>query len=216
MNASLRTLYVVDDDEAVRRSLGALLVSRGYGVQPFESGERFLVEADTARHGCVVLDLRMAGLSGLQVFDALRERGSPLVVLFLSGHGDIGSAVQAVQSGAAGWLEKPCADEAFLAKVEQAIARAAAADAADRDRRDAQARWLSLTPREREVATLVARGRSNKEVARLLDPPCGLRSVEAHRARAFEKLAVSNAAELANFARDHPIDWRTGCGMEKG
>lgn len=203
MNAALRTLYVVDDDDAVRRSLGALLVSRGYGVQPFESGERFLAEADTSRHGCVVLDLRMPGMSGLQVADELRARGSPLVVLFLSGHGDIATAVQAVQAGAAGWLEKPCADEPFLAQVEQALAQAAAAAAADRDREGARARWFSLTPREREVAALVASGRSNKEVARLLTPPCGLRSVEAHRARAFEKLGVANAAELANFAHAH-------------
>ena len=90
---SLRTIHVVDDDEAVRRSLAALLVSRGYGVMPFASGEQFLAEADLSRHGCVVLDLRMDGLSGLQVLQALRARGSPLGVLFLSGHGDLPSAV---------------------------------------------------------------------------------------------------------------------------
>ncbi|HEY8907782.1 MAG TPA: response regulator, partial [Rhodoferax sp.] len=107
-------LYVVDDDEAVRRSLGLLLLSRGYAVQTFESGETFLAAIRPQDSGCVILDLRMVGISGLQVFDELRLRSSPLVVLFLSGNGDISTAVDAVQRGAFGWLEKPCSEDILL------------------------------------------------------------------------------------------------------
>jgi DNA-binding response OmpR family regulator len=125
VNATLaNNLCVVDDDEAVRRSLGLLLLSRGYAVQTFASGEAFLASADLQRAGCVVLDLRMEGMSGLQVFDALRAQDSPLVVLFLSGHGDIPMAVEAVQNGAFGWLEKPCNDERLLESIAKALQQA--------------------------------------------------------------------------------------------
>jgi two-component system response regulator TtrR len=197
---SLRTIHVVDDDEAVRRSLAALLASRGYGVMPFASGEQFLAEADLSLHGCVVLDLRMDGLSGLQVLQALRESGSPLAVLFLSGHGDLPSAVQAMRDGAHDWLQKPCADDELIDKIEVMLARARA-DAARASERDTKrGLWATLTPRERDVARLVAQGLANKVIAQQL--PIDVRTVETNRARAFDKLGVANAVELANFVRD--------------
>jgi two-component system response regulator TtrR len=197
---SLRTIHVVDDDEAVRRSLAALLASRGYGVMPFASGEQFLAEADLSRHGCVVLDLRMDGISGLQVLQALRERGSPMSVLFLSGHGDLPSAVQAMRDGAHDWLQKPCADDELIDKIEAMLAgaRADAARAGERDKKRSQ--WATLTPRERDVALLVAKGLANKVAAQQL--PIDVRTVETNRARVFDKLGVANAVELANFVRD--------------
>jgi FixJ family two-component response regulator len=200
----LRTVHVVDDDEAVRRSLAALLVSRGYGVMPFASGEQFLADADLSRHGCVVLDLRMDGMSGLQVFEAMRARGSPLSVLFLSGHGDLPSAVQAMRDGAHDWLQKPCADDELIERIERILTKAGAAAARTRERDGALRLWVTLTPRERDVAQLVARGLANRVIAQQL--PIDVRTVETNRARVFDKLGVANAVELANFVREHGLD----------
>ncbi|MFM2050642.1 MAG: hypothetical protein RL682_1133, partial [Pseudomonadota bacterium] len=112
-------IYVVDDDNAVRRSIGNLLLSRHYAVQTFASGEAFLSQAQLQNSGVVVLDLRLEnnlgqGMSGLEVFEVLRAQHSPMAVLFLSGHGDIPTAVQAVKNGALAWLEKPCNDESLI------------------------------------------------------------------------------------------------------
>jgi two-component system, LuxR family, response regulator TtrR len=198
-------LYVVDDDEAVRRSLGLLLLSRGYAVQTFASGETFLAAIRPQDGGCVILDLRMVGISGLQVFDELRLRSSPLVVLFLSGNGDISTAVDAVQRGAFGWLEKPCSEDTLLEKVKLALTRAADVAAMADAQHKAQTLWDKLTEREQEVARRVANGDSNKEIARTLLPPCEPRTVETHRAKAYAKLGLSNPTELDRFIRDHAL-----------
>jgi len=198
-------LYVVDDDEAVRRSLGMLLLSRGYAVQTFESGEGFLNATKSQDGGCVILDLRMNGMSGLQVFDELRLRSSNLVVLFLSGNGDIATAVDAVQRGAFGWLEKPCREDIFLEKIRLALARAAALGANANARQKAVSLWSKLTEREQDVARHVANASSNKEIARALTPPCEPRTVETHRAKVYAKLGLTTATELDRFIRDHQL-----------
>jgi FixJ family two-component response regulator len=198
-------LYVVDDDAAVRHSLGMLLLSRGYAVQAFDSGERFLSSAKLQEGGCVILDLRMNGMSGLQVFDELRLRSSTLVVLFLSGNGDIATAVDAVQRGAFGWLEKPCSEDIFLEKIRLALARAAALGAAAEARQKAETLWSKLTDREQEVSRHVANGSSNKEIARALTPACEPRTVETHRARVYAKLGLTTATELDRLIRDHQL-----------
>ncbi|HEX7386299.1 MAG TPA: response regulator [Castellaniella sp.] len=185
------TLYVVDDDEALRKSSLMLLFSQGLPVQAFGSGEAFLAGTDLQKPGCVILDLRMEGMSGLTVFDTLRQVHSPLVTLFLSGHGDIPTAVEAIQQGAFDWVVKPDT-QALLHKLPAAIAEA-------RARAAAQQLWSELTPREREVARLVASGQPNKEIARLVDPPCSPRSVETHRASVFAKLHMANANELGRW-----------------
>jgi len=205
MNPPQMNLYVVDDDEAVRRSLGLLLLSRGHAVQTFGSGEDFLAAAQLQRPGCVILDLRMGGLSGLQVFDALRERASPLVVVFLSGHGDIPNAVEAVQNGAFGWLEKPCSDDQLLEKIDKALALAQALAGKRQAASSVMDRWQRLTPREAQVAALVAEGLANKVIARELVPPCGHRAVETHRAHIFGKLEVANSHELYRLMRDNGL-----------
>ena len=197
-------LYVVDDDEAVRRSLGLLLLSRGHAVQAFASGEAFLAGVDLQRPGCAILDLRLGGISGLQVFETLRAQQSPLVVVFLSGHGDIAMAVEAVQQGAFGWLEKPCNDERLLASVAQALQKASAIAAEQQARQAAQALWTKLTPREMQVARLVAEGKPNKRIALDL-APLELRTVETHRAHVFAKLGLSNSHELERFLREHAL-----------
>ncbi|MBC7376234.1 MAG: response regulator transcription factor, partial [Burkholderiaceae bacterium] len=165
MNLLPHNLYVVDDDEAVRRSLGLLLLARGYPVQAFASGEAFLAGADVQRAGCAILDLRLGGMSGLEVFEALRVQSSPLVVLFLSGHGEIPLAVGAVQDGAFGWLEKPCNDERLLAVIAQALEKSASISAQSQARQAAQELWGRLTPREMQIARRVAEGTPNKRIA---------------------------------------------------
>lgn len=204
MSTARSNLYVIDDDEAVRRSLGLLLLSRGHAVQAFASGEAFLEDAALDQPGVAVLDLRLDGLSGLQVFDVLRARASPLVVLFLSGHGDIPMAVEAVQNGAFGWLEKPCADARLLEAIEKALARAAELGARLQARQAAQALWNKLTPREMQVARLVAEGLPNKRIAQVL-APIEPRTVETHRAHAFAKLGLANSHELDRFLREHEL-----------
>ncbi|WP_198117590.1 response regulator transcription factor [Massilia rhizosphaerae] len=190
------TLYVVDDDEALRRSLLLLLFSQGLAVQAFESGEAFLDAVDMRQPGCVILDLRLGGTSGLAVFDRLRAAHSPLVTLFLSGHGDIPTALEAVRQGAYDWVEKPDTRH-LLDKLPAAIAEA-------RERALALRLWAELTPREREVARLVGLGQPNKEIARVLVPPCGPRSVETHRANIFSKLQCANDNELGRWLAAHP------------
>jgi FixJ family two-component response regulator len=197
-------LCIVDDDEAVRRSLGLLLLSRGHAVQAFASGEAFLAGADLQRPGCVVLDLRMEGMSGLQVFDALRAQDSPLVVIFLSGHGDIPMAVEAVQNGAFGWLEKPCNDERLLESIAKALQKAEEIAVRRQARQAAEALWSKLTPREMQVARLVAQGLPNKRIALEL-APLEQRTVETHRAHVFAKLGLSNSHELDRFLREHGL-----------
>lgn len=198
-------LYVVDDDQAVRRSLELLLLSKGYAVQAFESGEAFLERVNLQQAGCVILDVRMQGLSGLQVFDVLRTNGSPLVVLFLSGHGDIPMAVGALQNGAFGWLEKPCSEAQLLEKVQLALALAEKLAQRQLVINKAQTLWQRLTNREREVARYVAEGNSSKEIARKLTPTCDPRTIETHRSRVFAKLELANSNELDRFIRDHAL-----------
>lgn len=182
-------IYIVDDDEGVRRSLVMLLHAQGHALQAFASGEAFLSQVDVARQpGCVVLDLRMDGISGIEVFDRLLAVRSPLVVLFLSGHGDIPLALEQVKKGAHDWITKPSTPQ-VLAKLGPAL------EHAEQRARD-HGHWEQLTAREKEVAPLLAQGLSSKEIARQLVPECGFRVVEGYRAKVFEKLAVANAAEL--------------------
>ncbi len=195
MKAPQLTLYVVDDDEALRRSMMMLLFSQGLAVQCFESGEAFLQSVDMQQPGCVVLDLRMEEMSGLAVLEHLRLHNSPLVTLFLSGHGDIPTALEAVRQGAYDWIVKPDTQQ-LLAKLPSAMEEA-------RLRGIALNRWKELTPRERAVARQVGLGQSNKEIARRLLPPCSPRSVETHRANIFNKLTVANDNELGRWLESH-------------
>jgi FixJ family two-component response regulator len=190
------TLYVVDDDEALRRSLLLLLFSQGMAVQAFDSGESFLDTVDLRQPGCVILDLRMGGMSGLEVFERLLGAHSPLVTLFLSAHGDIPTALEAVRRGAHDWVEKP--------DTQRLLDKLPAATALARARAQALRMWAELTPREREVARLVGLGQPNKEIARMLVPPCSHRSVETHRANIFSKLECANDNELGRWLAAHP------------
>lgn len=203
MSTQTLVVYVVDDDEAVRKSILYLLSAKGYQVSAFASGEEFLSSAPLQRGGCAVLDLRLGGISGLQVFDALRACASPLVTVFLSGHGDISLAVDATKKGAFGWLEKPCKDSLLRDTVALAMQEAQQSYAAHARRAAQRQQWQTLTPREQQAAWQIRTGAPNKRIAQALQ--IDVRTVETHRAKVYDKLGVNNPTELDHFMRGAEI-----------
>ena len=189
--------YIVDDDEAIRDALTWLFRSRQVDSRAWSSAEEFLADWSDALRGCLVLDVRMEGMSGLQLFDILCQRGSRLPVIFLSGHGDIPLAVAAVKKGAFDFVEKPFNDNELVDRVIRAIATDAAHKPDAADPAAVNARLAQLTPREREVMERILAGKYNKVIADELD--IAMRTVEVHRARVFEKMGVKSAVELAQL-----------------
>ncbi|WP_413205209.1 response regulator transcription factor [Rhodospirillum sp. A1_3_36] len=190
-------VYVVDDDEAMRRSLCWLLRSVGHECREYASADAFTAAFEETRPGCLLLDIRMPGQSGLDLLDSLNKGGATLPVLILTGHGDVPMAVRALKAGAMDFLEKPCNDQMLLDRVQEAVSEHARRLAEQQARSDARQRLDSLTARERQVAELVSRGLSNKAIARDLE--ISLKTVEVHRHNAMVKLKVEGAAELARL-----------------
>lgn len=200
-------VYIVDDDASVRDALAWLLRSRRLQSETFDSAEAF--EALLARPGgglgsqpaCLMLDVRMPGISGLALFDRLLGQGltDRLPVIFLTGHGDVPTAVDAVKRGAFDFCEKPFSDNALVDRIEQALAQSSERLAQVRERSDLQVRLSELTERERDVMDLVVAGLPNKLIADQLD--ISVRTVEVHRSRVFDKMQVKSAVELANLLR---------------
>ncbi|HEX8980866.1 MAG TPA: response regulator [Parasulfuritortus sp.] len=190
-------IYVVEDDAAMRRSIVFLAESVGWTVQAYASAEEFLARADPERGSCLILDIRMPTMSGLELQQVLNGRDCALPVVFITGHGDVAMAVQAMKLGAQDFIEKPFKDQQLLDAIAQAVRTSSHRKA--RDQRNAEARTLldRLTQREREVATLVARGLSNKLIARELD--ISDKTVQVHRAHVLEKMGVHSAAQLAQL-----------------
>ncbi len=211
MNTAHLNLFIVDDDEAVRTGLGSQFIARGYSVRAFKSGELFLTAISAASEGVVILDLRMdPGMGGIAVFNTLRSMGCPLLVLFLSGHGTIPQAVQAVKDGAFGWLPKPCDETELLEQVQRAMQTATAESILRRNQRDARKLWDTLTPREADTALLDAMGKTAKEIAKVLterDPnrPINYRTIENHRSNVYLKLGLENSNTLQKFLRDNGL-----------
>jgi two-component system response regulator DctR len=194
------TVYLVDDEAAVREALAFLFESFGVDVRAFDGGAALLAWLDTHRepiHGCFLLDVRMEGMSGLELHDALVARRVRNPILFLTGHGDVAMAVEALKKGAFDFIEKPYSDSTLVERVNQALAVDEAMRARDARHTEAYARLASLTPREREVMQRVAAGKLNKVVADELH--ISVRTVEVTRARVFSKLAVRSAAEVATL-----------------
>jgi FixJ family two-component response regulator len=196
-------LYIVDDDDDVLDSLGTLFIARRYRVQTFSSGESFLSAADTASAGCVVLDVRMGGISGLQVFEELHRLHSPLLVILLSGHLDVPIAKNYTRKGAFDCLEKPVDENVLIETVHLAMNKSAEVSANLVVKREVWTRWDSLTPREKDVSRQMRKGWANKLIADELT--VGVRAVETHRAKVYDKLWVSNPTELDRLMRDHDI-----------
>jgi two-component system response regulator DctR len=200
------TVYIVDDDRSVRDALAWLLRTRRLLSEVFESAEAFDARVSSGfavtLPSCVLLDVRMAGLSGLAMFEKLIDYGllPTLPVIFLTGHADVPTAVAAVKRGAFDFYEKPFSDNALVDRIEQALARSAEALAHIGESSSFQAQLIRLTDREKAVMQLVLSGLPNKLVADQLD--ISVRTVEVHRARVFDKMGVKSAVELANLMRD--------------
>lgn len=189
--------HIIDDDEAIRDALQWLFKTRTVNARAWASGEAFLAAWQPDWRGCVVLDIRMDGMSGLECFDALLERGCQLPVIFITGHGDVPMAVAALKKGAFDFIEKPFNDKDLVELVEQALARDADHQRTLADRGTVAARLATLTAREREVMDLILEGKFNKVIADEL--AISMRTVEAHRSRVFEKMQVRSAVELAQM-----------------
>ncbi|HEX9803100.1 MAG TPA: response regulator transcription factor [Gammaproteobacteria bacterium] len=191
------TVFIVDDDEAVRDSLSWLMQSVGLSTETFPSADAFLQGFGEDRPGCLLLDIRMPGISGLELQSLLRERGFRLPLVVISGHADVPMAVRALKAGAFDFIEKPFNDQLLLDTVQRAIEH-------DRQQRESHARvdvWRrrldTLTPREREVLQLVVGGASNKQISSELG--VSMKTVEAHRARVMDKLQADSLSELVRM-----------------
>jgi two-component system response regulator DctR len=199
------TVFIVDDDASVREALAWLLRSRHLPSESFAGGEEFeaLLEGgfSPAQPCCLLLDVRMPGLSGLALFEKLAARGLTQVmpVIFLTGHADVPTAVDMVKRGAFDFCEKPFSDNALVDRIEQAIQQSGQVLSQRREGALLQARMAELTDRERDVMRLVVEGLPNKLIADQLD--ISVRTVEVHRARVFDKMEVKSAVELANTLR---------------
>jgi two-component system response regulator FixJ len=191
------TVFVVDDDDAVRSSLKMLLKSVGRTVVDYPSATAFLAAYRFDRPGCLVLDIRMPGMSGLELQDQLNARGAIVPVIFISGHADVPMAVEAVQHGAFDFLQKPFRDQDLLDRVQAAIERDATNRRQLHELEALRKRLNSLTDREREVLDLVTQGKANKVMAG--DLGVSQRTVEIHRARVMEKMEASSLAQLVRM-----------------
>ena len=191
------TVFIVDDEEAVRDSLQWLLESSGLKVALFDSAEAFLQGYDPAQPGCLVVDVRMPGMSGLELQEKLTEQHYSIPVIFITGHGDVPMAVQAVKHGAADFLEKPFNDKELLQIVQRCLEQDQQQRARQQQVDSTQSRLASLTPREREVMQLVVAGKLNKQIADQLN--ISIETVEAHRAKVMEKAGAHSLAELVQI-----------------
>ena len=191
------TVFIVDDDEAMRDALDTLIRSVGMRTSLHASADEFLAAYDPEQPGCLVLDVRMPGMSGLDLQDALAEQGIKLPVIIITGHGDIPMAVQAMRAGAVDFLEKPFREQELLHRIHQAVEQDARAQQDRAAKAEITARLASLTPREGQVLDLVVAGKPNKAIAGEL----GLshKTVEFHRAKIMDKMRADNVAELVRM-----------------
>jgi FixJ family two-component response regulator len=189
---------VVDDEPRIRNSLALLLRSVGLASEVFPDAGAFLAGYDPSRAGCLVVDVRMPGMSGLELQEALKQRAIDLPVVVITGHGDVAMAVRAMKAGAADFIEKPFNDQVFIDAVQRALALRRSRAPVLADRAEIERRIRSLSPREREVMQLVVEGRPNKVVATRLG--LSTRTVEVHRAKVMDKMQARSLAELVRMA----------------
>lgn len=190
-------VHIVDDDPSIRDALAFLLHSCGFVTQEWESGEAFLAAESLHPHSCVLLDVRMSGMSGLAVFDHFRQRQPQVPVIFLTGHAETAAVVETIKNGAFNFIEKPFNDNSLVTIVAAALEFAANRNAPTAARSQMDDLTACLSMREKQVFAAVIKGRLNKQIADDLD--ITMRTVEVHRARVFEKLGVRNAVELVSL-----------------
>jgi two-component system, LuxR family, response regulator FixJ len=191
-------IYVVDDDAAVRESIVALIGIRGVHTQAFNSAEDFLNKADLSAAGCLVLDVRMPGMSGLELLSHLRSRGSQLPVIVVTAHADVPTAVRAMKQGAETFLEKPCSEDELWTAIDEVLHRDREQQTQQRLAAETRARMQDLTPDELQVYRLLVDGFQNKQVASRLG--IGLRTVELRRSTIMRKMQANSFSELVRMA----------------
>jgi RNA polymerase sigma factor (sigma-70 family) len=191
------TVFVVDDDQAMRSSLQWLIESMGMHVETYESAQAFLDAYYPGRAGCLLLDVRMPGMSGLELQAYLARHEHRIPVIIITGHGDVSMAVKAMKNGAADFIEKPFDDEALIVSIRNALQHDVKQRALRAQRADIAARMSELTPREHEVMAMVTDGKSNKEIATALG--VSAKTVEVHRARVMDKMRADSLAELVRM-----------------
>jgi FixJ family two-component response regulator len=192
------TVFVVDDDPGVLDSLAFLLRSVGLEAATYASANEFLSEYDPEKPGCLVLDVRMPGMSGLELQERLEARGSTLPIIFLTAHGDVPMAVKAVKAGAVDFIQKPFRDQELIDKIQDALEENERLRKEVCQHDEILARMATLTPREKEVMDLVVDGKANKVIAHQLG--LSQRTVEIHRARVMEKMGAGSVAQLVRMA----------------
>lgn len=192
------TVYVVDDDEAVRDSVQWLLEGQDFRVRSFESAEVFLARYDPREVACLIVDIRMDGMSGLELQDRLIERNSPLPIAFITGHGDVPLAVDTMKKGALDFIQKPFNEQQLVPLVERMLEQARANFAEHQQAASRDALLSKLTGREAQVLERIVAGRLNKQIAD--DLGISIKTVEAHRANIMEKLGANTVADLLKIA----------------
>jgi two-component system, LuxR family, response regulator FixJ len=197
MQPQTPTVFVVDDDEGVRNSLRFLLKSVGLPTRTLPAAGDFLATYEASQPGCLVLDVRMPGMSGLELQQQLNRRGATIPVIFITGHGDVPMAVEAMQHGAFDFLQKPFRDQELIDRIQRALERDGHSRTALAQHEKIRGRIASLTPREREVLALMAQGKSNKVMAAQLG--VSRRTVEIHRARVMEKSGATSLAQVVRM-----------------
>ena len=191
------TVYIVDDDQAIRHAMELLMRSVGLDYEIFHSGDDFLSSHSNDRAGCLVLDIRMPGLGGLELQDKLNDLGSTLPIIFITGHGDVPMAVEAMQKGAIDFIQKPFRDQELLDRISDALKTDQERRSEREEKAEVQGRVEKLTNREREVMELVVTGKPNKVIAYELG--VSQRTVEIHRARVMEKMEARSLADLVRM-----------------
>ena len=195
------TVFVVDDDSAVRHSLRWLLESAGLLVETYETAQAFLHAFQPKRPGCLVLDVRMPGLSGLDLQEQLQAQDIAIPIIIITGHGDVPMAVRALKEGAIDFIEKPFSEQLLLDRIHQGIALDAEQRIKHAQQAVIQSRIDRLTPREREVMEFVVDGKANKQIAALLER--SQKTIEIHRANVMRKMEVDSLAELVRIVQPH-------------
>jgi FixJ family two-component response regulator len=198
MSAARPTVFLVDDDASVRKALTRLIGSAGYDVKAFASARDFIFEPVNAAPACLVLDIRMPGLTGMDLQRQLNQANAILPIIFITGHGDVPTSVRAMKAGAADFLPKPVKEKDLLKAIEQALARCARERAEREEREEIQSRLDTLTPREREVLEHIVAGKLNKQVA--YDLGTVEKTIKVHRARIMSKMGVDSLARLVHLA----------------
>jgi FixJ family two-component response regulator len=204
MTVSRPTIFVIDDDASVRKSLSRLLRSAGYTIETFPSAEEFLRREHFDGVGCIVLDVQMPGLSGMDLQEELSKADYHMPIIFITGHGDIPMSVQAMKKGAVDFLTKPCDDEQLLRAVENATEKDGQGRTEYHEVQDIRRRIESLTAREHEIFRYVITGMLNKQIA--LELKIAEKTVKVHRGRVMEKLGANSVAELVRLAEKVGIE----------